>query len=413
MRTGWVGLLATLAITAQAQELASDQRLDRVVTLFQNAPAEFADHYQITDFPIRLVDLPAAPIAGSCDMPGVAVESIYYSSTQAKFDRGQVVDLWIRDPSLGQSFQQASVAWRQGSNVGFRLPSGQILPWQPGADWAHVLQPPTAYAGLVVDGDLNSDRAWIRCAINGPSWQARYTALHQQEQLQLSLDALIQVPNGQSFGTASVVLSSDVGRDYSVRPRMVELASATAGESLEDGQWRYAFARPLELGAGANAYRLWTQSLPITRVHRLQHYLTAVRPVGQASLPVRRQWLIENASESAMPPGQLRIQSDQYGHPLVGVSRLSAMAPGAEQWIDLGASLSVSASLGLTSRIREGNQVKSVWSLAVENSGGDPARVGLTLQTDAKAQLTGVPETLELAAGQRRVLQIQLSEPMR
>ena len=295
-----------VALSSLAQTLDRDQLLSREVWLFQNSPAELQDRYGSTRGNFQIADLPGQVTPGSCDFPGLSVSRVDYPRDGLDWVRGQRVDLWVRDASLGNPFQSATVAWREPPRYGLTLESGRTLAWQPGDDWAQVLTGPTPSPGLSIQAN-SSDAVVLRCSVPGPAWRANYQAVQRGDTLDLALDALIQVPAGQQWGTTNVTLSSQVGRGPQPRAMRAELMAASAdasGESVSDGIWRYRLEQPLQLGGGEQfTQRLWRESVPIERVHRLRAFLSARNNQAEQDLRASREWLMKNTTDRAMPAG--------------------------------------------------------------------------------------------------------------
>lgn len=160
-----VGLMVSIAAVAQPQ------LIERRVSLFQAAPAELWDRYQLSaDSPWRLRDLPAQPLVGSCDVPNAQVRSLDYPILDASLARGQQINLYVKDPRLGPAIQQAEVVWRQPPQYGLRLLQGpaadSTLTWSPASDWAEVRGAPEDWPGLEVDARL--PRSTARSALCDP-----------------------------------------------------------------------------------------------------------------------------------------------------------------------------------------------------------------------------------------------------
>ena len=111
--------------------------------------------------------------------------------------RGQQVDLWVRDATLGNPFQAATVAWREPPRYGLALESGRTLAWQPGDDWAQVLTGPTPAPGLRIQAKLKRSLV-VRCSVPGPAWRANYQAVQRGDTLDLAwmLDSGANGSNG-------------------------------------------------------------------------------------------------------------------------------------------------------------------------------------------------------------------------
>ena len=214
-----------MALSSLAQTLDRDQLLSREVWLFQNSPAELQDRYGATRGDFQIADLPGQVTPGSCDFPGLTVSRVDYPRDGLDWVRGQRVDLWVRDASLGNPFQSATVAWREPPRYGLTLESGRTLAWQPGDDWAQVLTGPTPSPGGSIHANA-SDAGVLRCSVPGPAWRANYQAVQRGDTLDLALDALIQVPAGQQWGMTNVTLSSQVGRGPQPRAMRAELMAA-------------------------------------------------------------------------------------------------------------------------------------------------------------------------------------------
>ena len=84
-----------------AQTLGRDELLSRDVWLFQNSPAELQDRYGASEANFQITDLPRQVTPGSCDFPGLVVSRVNYPRDGLNMVRGQQVDLWVRDASLG------------------------------------------------------------------------------------------------------------------------------------------------------------------------------------------------------------------------------------------------------------------------------------------------------------------------
>ena len=232
---------------------------------------------------------------------------------------------------------------------GLTLESGRTFAWQPGDDWAQVLTGPTVSLGLSIQAN-SSESVVLRCSVPGPTWRANYQAVQQGDTLDLALNALIQVPAGQQWGMTNVTLSSQVGRGPQPRAMRAELMAVSAdanSESISDGIWRYQLEQPLQLGGGEQfTQRLWRESVPIERVHRLRAFLSARNNQTKQDLRASREWLMKNTSARAMPAGELRIngmEGDRY--PRAGQVFVPELAAGAQHWLQLGPSLAVSARL--------------------------------------------------------------------
>ena len=416
----WV-LISTpfLALFSQAETLDRDQLLSRDVWLFQNSPAELQDRYGSTQGNFQIIDLPGQVTPGSCDFPGLSVTRIDYARDGLDWVRGQRVDLWVRDASLGNQFQLATVAWREPPRYGLTLESGRTLAWQPGEDWAQVLTGPTASPGLSIQAN-SSESVVLRCSVLGPTWRANYQAVQQGDTLDLALDALIQVPAGQQWGMTNVTLSSQVGRGSQPRAMRAELMAASAeasayasGESVSDGIWRYRLEQPLQLGGGEQfTQRLWREDVRIERVHRLRAFLSARNNQAEQDLRASREWLMKNTTDRAMPAGALRINGvggDRY--PLAGQVFVPDLAPGAQHWLQLGPSLAVSACLTRLDQDVTQSHVHSNWRVNITNGGEESVTVALNLQGSPRSELPGGRQSVQLAAGEKRTLTLRLSEP--
>ncbi len=414
----WVWLGASLlSMAATAGQL---ERTDRHVVLFQSAPAELQDRYQVGAGPYRLRNLPNAPVLGSCAFPEADIQRVDYPHPQISLAVGQSVNLWIRDPRLGDAFQSATVAWHQPPAYGLTLENGQTLRWQSGSDWAQLLRAPAQYPGLTVTGDATDDLI-LRCAINGPRWQAQYQGVQRGNQLELSLQALIRVPPGQNWGEVDLSLSAAVGnpgtqvRAFKMESVMVDSAGAP---SLADGVWRYRFPQPVALDGGAQfSQRLWMKTAQIKRVHRINAY-TSARNAATQSLSARRSWLIDNTQGRglgvAMPPGAIRIQAQRQGdYPLAGQSQLPSLAAGASHWLDLGPSLAVSGQLEMIESQIIDQRVESMWRVTLNNDDPETATIELNLQIPNKAEMSEVPTRIDLAPGEQQQLTLRLSEARR
>lgn len=413
---GFAILFAMVGVqSALSQTLGRDQRVSRDLWLFQNSAAELQDRYGAAAGAIQVIDLPAPPAPGSCDVPGTQASRMDYPRQGLDWERGQQVKIWVRDSSLGSPFQTASVAWREPLRYGLTLESGQTLPWQPGDDWAQALLEPASLPGLQIQVE-STDQLILRCAVPGPSWQARYQGTGVNGRLDLALDALIQIPPSQQWGWANVTLSSQVGRGAQPRAMRAELmasAADSAGESVSDGIWQYRLEQPLELSAGQSfTQRLWQDSLPIERVHRLQAFLSARNNQREQNLRASRAWLIKNTSERALPAGALRINDSQDGrYPLVGQAFMPDLAPGAQHWLALGPSLAVSGRLTrIEQKVTQG-EVTSTWQIQVKNASDEAVTVELNFQASPRAQLTANTQRLQLDADAERVLTMTLKEP--
>ena len=413
----WGVIALLLSSGAWAGSLDSQNRIDRHAVLFQQAPAELQDRYRVDEPPYRLLDLPDAPVLGSCAFPGAQIEQVQYPRQGPSWARGDTVDLWVRDPSLGEAFQSATIAWHQPPFYGLTLANGKTLRWSESATWAQLLMPPAQYPGLEVIGRA-SDTLIVRCAIPGPVWQAQYHAVQQGDQMQLALDAVIQVPADQSWGNTRLTLSTAIGQASAPRVMMrleSAMADAAPGE-IQEGVWRYTFAQP-QLLQGNTAHRIWQRQVQIQRVHRLAGYLSA-RQGDQQSLSARRQWQLQNTEESglglAIPAGGLRIDRRE-GVLLMpaGQASLPALAPGASHWIDLGQSLAVSGQLQRIGIVTTEQRINSSWRLRLSNQDSETALIQWQAQLPAKAVLSGWPGQIELAPGQQAEFTLRLSEPNR
>ena len=329
--------------------------------------------------------------------------------------RGQQVDLWVRDASLGNPFQSATVAWREPPRYGLTLESGPRLAWQPGDDWARVLTGPKPSPGLSIQAGA-ADSVVMRCSVPGPTWRANYQAVQRGDALDLALDALIQVPAGQQWGMTNVTLSSQVGRGPQPRAMRAELMAVSAdanGESISDGIWRYRLEQPLQLGGGEQfTQRVWRESVPIERVHRLRAFLSARNNQAEQDLRASREWLMKNTTDRAMPAGALRIngvEGDRY--PLAGQVFVPDLAPGAQHWLQLGPSLAVSARLTRLDQDVTQSHVHSNWRVNITNGGEESVTVALNLQGSPRSELPGGRQSVQLAAGEKRTLTLRLSEP--
>lgn len=402
-----------------AQTLGRDQLLGRDVWLFQNSPAELQDRYGASEANFQITDLPVQVTPGSCDFPGLAVFRVNYPRDGLNMVRGQQVDLWVRDATLGNPFQAATVAWREPPRYGLALESGRTLAWQPGDDWAQVLTGPTPAPGLRLQANP-SDSLVVRCSVPGPTWRANYQGVQRGETLDLALDALIQVPTGQQWGMANITLSSQVGRGPQPRAMRAELMAASAdasayasGESVSDGIWRYQLEQPLQLGGGEQVtQRLWRESVPIERVHRLRAFISARSNQGEQDLRASREWLMKNTTDRAMPAGALRIngiEGDRY--PLVGQVFVPDLAAGAQHWLQLGPSLAVSAHLTRLDQDVTQSHVHSNWRVNITNGGKESVTVALNLQGSPRSELPGGRQSIQLAAGEKRTMTLRLSEP--
>ena len=404
-----------MALSSLAETLDRDQLLSRDVWLFQNSPAELQDRYGATQGNFQITDLPGQVTPGSCDFPGLAVSRVDYPRDGLDWVRGQRVDLWVRDASLGNPFQSATVAWREPPRYGLTLESGPTLAWQPGDDWARVLTGPKPSPGLSIQAN-SSESVVLRCSVPGPTWRANYQAVQRGETLDLALDALIQVPAGQQWGMTNVTLSSQVGRGPQPRAMRAELMAVSAdanGESISDGIWRYRLEQPLHLGGGEKfTQRLWRESVLIERVHRLRAFLSARNNQTEQDLRASREWLMKNTTDRAMPAGALRIngvEGDRY--PLAGQVFVPDLAPGAQHWLQLGPSLAVSARLTRLDQDVTQSHVHSNWRMNITNSGEESVTVALNLQGSPRSELPGGRQSVQLAAGEKRTLTLRLSEP--
>jgi hypothetical protein len=404
-----------MALSSLAQTLDRDQLLSRDVWLFQNSPAELQDRYGATQGNFQITDLPGQVTPGSCDFPGLTLSRVDYPRDGLDWVRGQRVDLWLRDASLGNPFQSATVAWREPPRYGLTLESGRTLSWQPGDDWAQVLTGPTPFLGLSIQAD-SSDAVVLRCSVPGPAWRANYQAVQRGDTLDLALDALIQVPAGQQWGLTNVTLSSQVGRGPQPRAMRAELMAASAdvnGESMSDGIWRYRLEQPLQLGGGEQfTQRLWRESVPIERVHRLRAFLSARNNQAEQDLRASREWLMKNTTDRAMPAGALRIngvEGDRY--PPAGQVFVPDLAVGAQHRLQLGPSLAVSARLTRLDQDVTQSHVHSNWRVNITNGGEESVTVALNLQGSPRSELPGSRQTVQLAAGEERTLTLRLSEP--
>ena len=322
-------------------------------------------------------------------------------------------------PALETAFQAATVAWREPPRYGLTLESGHTLAWQPGDDWAQVLTGPTPSQGLRIQA-APSDSLVVRCSVPGPTWRANYQAVQRGETLDLALDALIQVPTAQQWGMANITLSSQVGRGPQPRAMRAELMSASAdasadasGESVSDGIWRYRLEQPLKLGGGEQfTQRLWQESLPIERVHRLRAFLSARNNQGEQDLRASREWLMKNTTDRAMPAGALRIngiEGDRY--PLAGQVFVPNLAARAQHWLQLGPSLVVSARLTRLDQDVTQSHVHSNWRVRITNDGEESVTVALNLQGSPRSELPGGRQSIQLSAGEKRTMTLRLSEP--
>lgn len=401
---------------AWAQDLTEEVRTERQVTLFQSAVAELEDRYVAATGSARLVDLPGAPVLGSCAFPEADIERVDYPRQGLNLALGQSVQLWVRDERLGSAFQTARVAWRQPPSYGFQLSGGQTLPWQPGSDWAQLIQPPESYPGLDVSGQWQ-DALIVRCAIPGPTWQAVYQGVLRDDQLDLSLNAQIQVPSAQNWGDVELSLSAEVGRPERSNVLRAELASA--GDSqVVDGVWRYRFADTVLLYGGQQfTRRLWRETAQIERVHQINTFVSAQNQ-DQQSLPAQRVWYLENSQAAglgiAMPAGSIRInEQTDTGYPLAGRAYLPALAPGARHAITLGPSLGVSGRLERNQMTVQGARIDSTWRLVLENTQDAAVEIELNLQTQRDAVLSGDRPRIRIPAESREILTLRLSEPRR
>ena len=404
-----------VALSSLAQTLDRDQLLSREVWLFQNSPAELQDRYGSTQGNFQIADLPGQVTPGSCDFPGLSVSRVDYPRDGLDWVRGQRVDLWVRDASLGNPFQSATVAWREPPRYGLTLESGRTLAWQPGDDWAQVLTGPTASPGLSIQAN-SSESVVLRCSVPGPTWRANYQAVQRGDTMDLALDALIQVPAGQQWGMTNVTLSSRVGRGPQPRAMRAELMAASAdvsGESVSDGIWRYRLEQPLQLGGGEQfTQRLWRESVPIERVHRLRAFLSARNNQAEQDLRASREWLMKNTTDRAMPAGALRINGVEGGrYPLAGQVFVPDLAPSAQHWLQLGPSLAISARLIRLDQDVTQSHVHSNWRVNITNGGEESVTVALNLQGSPRSELPGGRQSLQLAAGEKRTLTLRLSEP--
>ena len=404
-----------IALSSHAETMDRDQLLSREVWLFQNSPAELQDRYRASQGNFQVTDLPGQVTPGSCDFPGLEVSRIDYPRNGLDWVRGQKVDLWVRDASLGNPFQTATVAWREPPRYGLTLESGRTLAWHPGDDWAQVLSGPAHSPGLRVQADP-SDSVVLRCSVPGPTWRANYQGVQRGDILDLALDALIQVPTGQQWGVTNVTLSSQVGRGPQPRAMRAELMAASAdasGESVSDGIWRYRLEQPLQLGGGEQfTQRLWRESVPIERVHRLRAFFSARNNQAEQDLRASREWLMKNTTDRAMPAGALRIngmEGDRY--PLAGQVSVPDLARGAQHWLQLGPSLAVSARLTRLDQDVTQSHVHSNWRVNITNGGEESVTVALNLQGSPRSELPGGRQIVQLAAGEKRTLTLRLSEP--
>ncbi len=410
-----VGLVSALACQlAGATSLGSEARLERSVTLFQQAPAQLHDRYSgPLATPLYFTDLPASPVPGSCDAPGVDVTSIAYPSIlQPKVN--DEVRLYVTDSRLGSAVQSARVRWRQDQRYGLQLLSGpakgETLPWQVGDGWARLLSAPE-HRWLRLDGAPPQGSVSLRCAVMGPTWAAQYQATRDGERLTLSLDALIQIPTGQQWGRAVVGLSSQVGTSPRMMMARVSAREMEAAPALEDGQWRFQFPEPLDLSdRQLRSFRLWQTQVPITRSHDISFGINANR--SSIELAAQRVWTLENTGQPWVA-GQLQINGPAPDYQLEGQSSLAATPVGGRQRLGLGPSLSVHGTLIQTGLEMRGGETRSTWELSLHNSADEPATVTLRPQLGRDVQLNGVPQAPVLGAGQSQRWTLNLTEPRR
>lgn len=416
MRLHWMVLVWTGC--AWAQDVAYDTREQRQVVLFQTAPAELEDRYRVDPPNARLVDLPGAPLLGSCAFPEAEIERVDYPRLGLNLSLGETVDLWVRDARLGEPFQQAQVAWRQLPTYGLQLAGGQTLPWQPGSDWAEVVQRPESYPGLELTGQWDQALV-VRCAIPGPSWQAIYHAIQRGDQMDINLQAMIQIPSGQNWGDTQLTLSAEVGRSRpGLRMEMAVASDSVGTEQVADGLWRYQLADSVLLDGGQQfTQQLWQASTEIDRVHRISAFVSA-RSAAQQSLSAQRVWTLTNTEQAglgrAMPAGSIRInETTDSGYPLTGTTAIPALAPGAEHSLMLGPSLGVSGRLERVQMAVQGARVESTWRLTLTNSQSEAVDIELDLQVQRDANLTGSAQRITLASDSSQSLTLRLSEPRR
>ena len=240
------------------------------------------------------------------------------------------------------------------------------------------------------------------------------------DQIQLSLDALIQVPSGQDWGETRVRLSGSVGRSQGpMMMRAMESAAVLdAPDSVTDGVWQYQFPDAMTLVGGEPfSLRLWTKTAQVQRVHAVSFGLSGQRPAQPSRLSAQRRWLLENSESEglgvALLPGRLRINHADAPHALVGTANLPGLAPGAAHWIGLGQSQAVSGTLEMQERRIDGAEIHSQWRLALENSSDESVVAQVSVSAPRLATLKGIPDQVVLAPKSKRTFDLALTEPSR